>query len=259
MHHRTVERLAALESPVHRLDPRVKLLCTLVFVVAVALLPARLQAGYAVAAGMVVAGLLAARLPWGFVLSRLLRLLPFVVLVGIFWPFSRGREVVGRIDALGLTVYREGLVFGLALLLKGTLAILAVGWLVFSTPFHRLLSALRALRVPQVVVATLLFLFRYLDLLADESERVRRARAARSPGRTVRWRGRSTGGLIGRLFVRALHRAERIHRAMLARGFDGEVRVLQALRLRKADLIFGAGFVVALGAVCTMATWPWGA
>jgi len=161
-------------------------------------------------------------------------------------PFTRGQEVVWTIGSTGMHVYREGLELCLAILIRGCLAILAIGWLVFTTPFQRLLLAMRSLHVPRVVVVTLAFLFRYLDLLADQSLRVRRARSARAPDGTRRLRWRSSGGLVGRLLLRALERADRIYRAMLSRGFDGEVRILTRLKLRTSDLLFLAVFSLLL-------------
>ena len=254
MHHRTVEQLAAGDSIVHRLDPRAKLVAVLAFVIVSAVLPAWPLVRFAPLAGLVVVGLAFARLPWAFVLARCLLVLPFVGLVAIFLPFTRGEQVLVELPGVGLPIYREGLQLALAILVKGTLAILAVSWLVFTTPFHRLLLSLRALKVPRVIVAVLGFLFRYLDLLADEGLRARRARQARSPGRARRWRGRSTGGLVGRLLLRTLDRAERVHRAMVARGYDGEVHTLGRLVFRPADLAFS---LLALGllAPATAAGW----
>ncbi len=247
MHHRTVEQLAAGAGPIHRLDPRVKLVTVLAFVVGVSTLPVVPLTLFLWPAVLVLSALLVAGLPFLFVLSRSLLVLPFVLMVAMFLPFTRGPTPLWVLPGLELTVYQEGLQLSLAILIKGALALLAVEWLVFTTPFHRLLLAMRAFRVPRVIVVTLSFLFRYLDLLADQSQRVRRARMARAPGGTVRWRLRSTGGMIGRLLLRALDRADRVHQAMLARGFDGEIRILSCLQMRRVDVVFlvgaGAGLV----------------
>jgi cobalt/nickel transport system permease protein len=195
----------------------------------------------------VLTGLLMARLPMGFVFSRALLVLPFVGMVAVFLPFTKGQEIVWCWKSLGICVYQEGIDSALTILIKGCLAIVSVAWLVFTTPFNRLLQAMRALKIPQVVVAVLAFLFRYLDIMADESLRIRRARIARSAGKKLRWSARSTGGLVGILFLRALDRAERVHRAMCARGFDGEMRTLTLLKMKPSDLFFGA---VVMAFVC---------
>jgi cobalt/nickel transport system permease protein len=253
VHHRTVERIAASNGPIHRLDPRVKLIAALVFVISVSVFPGQPYWLYLGPLTLVCLGILIAGLPWGFVLSRSLLVLPFVGLVAIFLPFTRGETILWTLDGSFLVVYAEGLQMAITILIKGVLAILAVGWLVFTTPFRRLLQGLRALYVPKAIVVVLAFLFRYLDLLADESLRIRRARQARMTSAPVRWRWRSTGGMVGRLFIRALDRAERVHRAMIARCYQGEIYALRRLSLRSADVWFVVLFVLALTAMLVLA------
>ncbi|MBN2498655.1 MAG: cobalt ECF transporter T component CbiQ [Deltaproteobacteria bacterium] len=257
MHHHRVERLAAGTSCVHALDPRAKLLACLGFVIAAASLPGWPPSRFAPLLVLVAAGLAAARLPWGFVLGRTLLVLPFVGLLVVLLPLTRGQDELWRSPGTALIVYREGLELALAILVKAVLAVLAVGWLVFTTPLYRLLEALRALRVPAAVVASLGFLFRYLDLMTDEGLRMRRARQARSPAGPRRLRIRSTGSLVGRLLLRTLERAERIHLAMLARGHDGELRSLEQLAWRRADGLFALLAFAALGAAALLGVW-WG-
>lgn len=247
MHHRTVEQLAAGDSVVHRLDPRAKLVATLLFVVLCAAMPSWPPGRFVPLVLLVLAAISAARLPWTFVLGRTLMVLPFVGVLAVFLPFTRGHTLLWSWHWAGIGIYAEGLHMAVGILLKGVVAILATSWLVFSTPFNNLMLAMRWMGAPKVVVAVLGFLFRYLDLMADEGMRVARARKARTPGRIRRWRSRSTGGMVGRLLLRTLDRAERVHRAMVARGYDGEVRVLSPLRFGRSDLIFFFLFAMVFG------------
>lgn len=248
MHHRTIEQLAAGTSPAHRLDARVKIVLVVTFVVTVTLLPQQPQLVFLPPALLVATALALARLPWGFVLRRVLVVLPFVLLVAAFLPFTRGRQELWRAPGGWPVVFREGTLLALTVFIKGVLAVLAVGFLVFTTPFMQLLRALRALRLPRVIVATLSFLFRYLDLLADQSARVHRARLARSPGGSGRAAWRAAGGSVGRLLLRALDRAERVYLAMLARGYDGEIRLLARMQMRPADgLVLVVGLLLVIG------------
>lgn len=239
MHHRTVEQLAAGKSLIHGLDPRAKLITTLSFVVLCAALPPWPPERFAPLLGLVLVGIALARLPWRFVLGRTLMVLPFVGVLAVFLPFTKGHTLLWAWDWAGIGVYEEGLELAAGIVAKGVIAILAVSWLVFTTPFNSLLLAMRWIRAPRVVVAVLGFLFRYMDLMADESMRVARARKSRSPGRVKRWKSRSTGGMVGRLLLRTLDRAERVHRAMVSRAYDGEVHVLSPLHFRRVDIGFG--------------------
>jgi len=110
-----------------------------------------------------------------------------------------------------------------------------------TTPFPAILRALRALRLPAVLVATLALAYRYLFVLVDEAERLLRARDCRSAqgpngaGGTLLWRARVTGRMAGTLLLRAFERSERIYVAMLSRGYDGELRATDEQALPRRD------------------------
>lgn len=255
MHHRTVERLACGDGLLHRRDARVKILSALALVVSTTLLPSGPAWLYLGPATLAVGLLLLARLPWGFVLSRTAMVLPFVLLVAVFLPWTHGRTVLWSAGPQGPKLFREGLALAASVAAKGVLALLWVELVVFTTPMMELLGALRKLRVPRVIVETLAFLFRYLDIMVDEGERVRRARLARSPAGTRRLRWRSAGGLVGRTLLRALDRAERVWRAMLARSYRGEMVVLHDPRLQAADAAVLVVFVLLAAGFFTLGRW----
>lgn len=114
----------------------------------------------------------------------------------------------------------------LTLLAKNSLAFLMMLVIGSVTPWREVLRAMRRLGVPSVLVATLQFMERYLHVLLGELERMMRARRARScrPIGILSWR--SLAGLVGSLLLRSLNRSERVHWAMLARGWDGTIRTL---------------------------------
>lgn len=111
---------------------------------------------------------------------------------------------------------------------RNSLAVLAVLTLAGTTPAPRLLAALRRLGVPAALVETLQFMDRYAHVLRDELRRMRLARRSRSFGRRGLRAWLSPGGLLGPLLLRAMERGERVHAAMLARGWDGTWRTLDA-------------------------------
>jgi cobalt/nickel transport system permease protein len=110
---------------------------------------------------------------------------------------------------------------------------------------------MRALRIPRLLVAIFGLMWRYLFVFSDEAMRLLRARAARSgttgnpdfqSGGSISWRAQTAGGLTGNLFVRSLERSERIYVAMLARGYDGEVRSLPQGKMEASNwFILGFG------------------
>ncbi len=113
-----------------------------------------------------------------------------------------------------------------SILIKNGLALATMLVLAGTTPFPILLMALRKLGVPPVLVATLQFMDRYRYVLLDELERMATARRARTFRRRWSLSWSMLGGLIGMLFLRTFERAERVHGAMIARGWSGVIRNL---------------------------------
>lgn len=151
-----------------------------------------------------------------------------------------------------LTISGEGLRQFTTIALKSWVSVQVALLLSFTTPFHELVDALRELRLPRIMVAIIGFMYRYLDVLADEATRMSRARAARSAARSgagggsLRWRATVTGRMVGSLFLRSYERSERIYAAMQARGFDGEFRHLAGPPLRPAELVAAGTTLVAI-------------
>jgi cobalt/nickel transport system permease protein len=139
------------------------------------------------------------------------------------------------------------------ILLKSWLSVQVALLLAFTTPFPDLIDALRALRLPAIMVAIISFMYRYLAVLTGEASRMNRAKLARSAvgdgprGGSLRWRARVTGSMVGSLFLRSYERSERIHAAMLARGFQGQLH--RQATTRPSDRAVAAAVAVALALV----------
>ncbi len=115
--------------------------------------------------------------------------------------------------------------------------------LALVSPFAVLLCAgLGRLGVPRAFVVQLLFLHRYLFVLTAEAARMSRARALRNPERR-RPSLRTFGSMMGHLLLRTTARAQRIHRAMLCRGFTGRLPTLAQPRFGGGDLLLTAGWI----------------
>jgi cobalt/nickel transport system permease protein len=238
VHHATIDLLASGDSPLHRRDPRAKLAAALALVIAAASSGAPAAARLGALAAVVLAAACAGRLPLGFLLRRLLVVLPVVGLPALLLP------LVGPATwAKAAAVAGKGLVAAAAtLVLAGT------------TRMTDLLAALRWLRAPGPLVAVTGLLYRYLFVLVDEAERMQRARVARG-GRRLGG-PRAAGALLGSLLLRAHARAEAVHRAMLARGLGGEPRPTRTLRFGARDALLAA-LAGAVAAACALAPAPW--
>jgi cobalt/nickel transport system permease protein len=253
MHFSALDTFVHSESPIHRLDSRVKVVVTLLLIVSVVLIPDGRWVAFAAAQVLLIALAVLARIGLGRFVRRSAVALPFA-LAALTVAFATPGEIVWEREFLGypFVVTGAGLVRFASIVVRSLLSVQGAVLLAGTTKFPRILLALRWLRVPSVLVAVAGFLYRYLFVLADEAQRMMRARDARSGspsgrgGRSVLWRAHVTGGMAGSLFIRSYERSERIYDAMVARGYDGEVRALEQPALTRADLTAGIAAVLAL-------------
>jgi cobalt/nickel transport system permease protein len=204
-------------SPVHALPPHVKVVATVAFVVTVAVTPAPAVAVFAVAAIVLAAVARLARVPFRFVAARLVVVVPFL-LVASMVPFVASGE---RTEVLGVSVSAEGLAAGFGIAARATLGASASILLAATTEVPRLLRGLERLRVPPVLTQIATFMVRYLEVVAGEFGRMRTAMVARGHDPRWLWQARPVAAATGALFVRSYERGERVHAAMLARGYAG--------------------------------------
>jgi cobalt/nickel transport system permease protein len=220
-------------SSIGRLDPRAKVAGTLLFVVCASLLPEGSWSGFGILYidWLILVGM--ARVPLAILLRRSLWAVPFL-LAGLVVPFVTAGSVVFQVPLLGWAATDTGLIRGATLVIRTWISVQGFLLLAATTPPEDLFWSLQALRFPKLLASIILFSNRYLTVLSDEGARMVRARRARSAGpqSTVPMglRVRSTGGLIGSLFLRALERSERVYAAMLSRGYDGQVRAFRSHR-----------------------------
>ena len=123
---------------------------------------------------------------------------------------------------VGALVVTAGWISFLSIVLRGLLSVQALLVLISSTGYYGLCRSMQRLGVPAVFTTQLLFVYRYLYVLIEEAAAMQQARDARSFGRKS-YPLKVWGTLVGQLLIRTFDRAERISRAMLARGFTGRI------------------------------------
>jgi len=253
------------ESPVHRLDARVKFVLTLAFILTVALTPAGAWPVYILLLATVLSIEILSELGLGYVLKRALLAFPFVLAaLPVIFTLEGPAIATLQLGPWTLTVYQTGLARFISIALKSWISVQAAIVLASSTPFPDLLSAMRAVKIPRLLVSIFGLMWRYMFVLADEALRLMRARTSRSgvsdqpglkPGGGVVWRARVTGGMVGSLFLRAFDRSDRIYMAMVSRGYDGEVRsapLPQLLPLEILVLVLSLAGLTALLGLCVL-------
>lgn len=234
---RNLDLMARGTGWMYQLDPRAKLITTLVFLFTVVSVDKYALAQLVPFLIYPIVLVAAADLPIGYFLKKICLVAPFAVLVGMFNPLL-DRSIMLHIGPVSISggwisfaslLFRFGLTVGTALILIGL------------TGFTGLCLALEKLRVPRVFVLQLLFLYRYLFVLADEALRMSRARELRTfdtkgPGL------KTFSSMAGHLLLKATDRAERIHQAMRCRGFEGSIHLPAATAFGIRDLLFVLGW-----------------
>ncbi|MBT1076677.1 cobalt ECF transporter T component CbiQ [Geobacter grbiciae] len=232
-----LDLLADGDSAIHRLDPRAKVLVTLVYIVAVVSFGRYEVSGLIPFAIFPLVMVAVSGLPPGIVVRKLLLVLPFAALVGLFNPLF-DREPLLSFGSLAVS---GGWVSFASIILRAALTVGAAVVLVAVTGFAGVCRALQRFGVPRAFVVQLLFLYRYIFVLGDEGIRMSRARELRSfAGRGMGLK--AYGSLVGSLLLRTWDRAERIHMAMLSRGFQGEFHTRRESSFGRQELAFTAGW-----------------
>jgi cobalt/nickel transport system permease protein len=224
--HSFIDRFANLDSPLHILDARTKLLGFATLIIAILLIPSGRDFVFfayffliAILAGI-------SQIPLGFIIRRTLTILPFIILATLAAPW-RGIS--------GLS----------ALFMRAILCLIVLIVLTNTTRFVELLRGLRGLGCPQILSSNLGFLYRYLFVLTEEFMRMRQARDCRRVGHAPFKKELAImGSMLGTLLVRSFERGERMYNAMLSRGYAGEFPVVNPHRFSWPDLIFLLGIAL---------------
>ncbi len=244
-HDHSFESLASIVSPLAALDARTKLIAALIVILALVLTPPVRLVEFGLLVGLVLALVTLGRLPARSVLARSALVLPFAGTIALMAPVSSGGSVslggyLGPDSAPGWLV-------AWGVLSRAWLSTVLLILVAATTPAPALLEALRRMRVPGVLVTLLAFIHRYARVLGAQVRAMRIAIASRAPrlGRVTLVR--TYGQLAGAMVVRAFERGERIHAAMVARGFDGSLSSASPGRFRATDVLtIGCAILIAL-------------
>jgi len=251
MKHHFLDQHSNLHSPVHALDPRVKIIAFFSFLFFVIFTPITQAQKFVLYGTLIFSIILISRVPLKFVLKRSLVIIPFVGFVAIGLPFLGGTGGSYNFGFFKIT-YSAFLIF-LNLLVKSWLCVLAMITLTSTTTFSKLLNGFQRLKVPKVFVMILSFMYRYIFVLGGELAQMRRARDARTFNPSWTQSVKTAGCMIGTLFIRSYEKGERIYTAMRSRGFNGEIRLIHEFKARRADILFIAVFFSLLTLILVIA------
>jgi cobalt/nickel transport system permease protein len=243
MHASLFDSYQERSSLIHTLDPRVKLLATIVIILSNTLLPDGAWLAFVLTWLIIITLNKVSGLSFAYLNKRALIAIPFA-LAAVTVIFNLPGEVIYTlfIGRWELVVTDLGLIRFATILLRSWLSVQAAVILISTTQFPDVAHAMRHLKIPEILVSIIAFMYRYLYLLSDETIRVLRARdsrRARLPGKksggNLSWRARTAGNMAGQLFVRSYERSDRVYNAMLARGFQGELLTMRAHKMTSID------------------------
>jgi cobalt/nickel transport system permease protein len=218
-------------SIVHRLSPQTKLVAAVGFVLVVVATPRAQIWAFGLHGLLLVTVAAVARVPARLIGRRMLVETPFVIFA-VLMPFLARGE---RIELLGLPMSVDGLWSAWNVLAKATLGVVCSILLAATTPLRDLLLGLERLRMPALIVQIMSFMIRYSDVIADEMRRMRIARESRGfVARDLRQLP-AVARSAGALFIRTYERGERVHLAMVSRGYTGRMPSTDAVAAGRAD------------------------
>lgn len=241
----------AADSPVHSVDPRVKVILTAVVIISNVLLPdgAWLALGITWISILLVATL--AHVKITFLVTRAGIVLPFA-LAAVTTTVSTPGETLFTLPVGSMAVSDQGLIRFGSIMIRSWLSVQSAILLSATTKFPDIIHALRHLKIPAILVSTISFMYRYLFVLIEEARRLMRARSSRSAklpgqkgGTSLAWNVKIGGSMVGQLFLRSIERSERIYQAMQVRGYRGQLLTLNPHIMKRRDWVcLGVGLLL---------------
>jgi cobalt/nickel transport system permease protein len=230
-----LEEFAEGNSFFHRLDPRVKFIITIPYIFVIAVM--RATNGPFLALMISLLMIVFSRISFKKLIGRLIVVNTFILVLWIFLPFSYPGDTIFHIGSLKAT--REGFLYVLSITLKANAIVLATIAILGTSEVFSLAHALVHLRVPNKLIHLFFFFYRYISVLHEEYTRLRNAMTIRCfRPKTSMHTYKTYAYLTGMLIVRSYERSQRIYKAMLCRGFNGNFNIISHFRLKKVDVIF---------------------
>ncbi|MBN1354115.1 MAG: cobalt ECF transporter T component CbiQ [Candidatus Omnitrophica bacterium] len=240
MHHPYIDKYSRLDSFMHRIDPRVKIISAAFIIVSVLFTKVSSPVPFILYGILLSAFIALSKIPPLFILKRSLVVVPFAIFVAFFIPFFKKGEVVWAFS-LGwfhIAVTREGVITFSGIFAKSFLSTICLIVFTASTRFSVLLKAFEKLKVPNIFIMIVSFIYRYIFVIVDELMHMKQAKEARSIKGGKIFHGRALANMIGSLFVKSYERAESVYIAMCSRGFNGSIHAIHDFKLRFIDIFF---------------------
>lgn len=229
----SLESLSEGDSVIHRIHPGVKLLTTVIYIMAVISVSIYDLSGILSYVFYPVFIMALAELPYKTLFSRLLLTLPIAFFAGLSNVFFN-RQTALYIGTIGISY---GMISFVVIVIKTVFTVMAVLILVATTPLDIICRQLIKIKVPQIIVVQIMLSYRYISCIVEETRSMYTAYILRSDGRKS-INISDMGAFAGQLLLRSLDRAERVYYAMKCRGFSGDYHFVKPQKILKTDLLY---------------------
>jgi len=236
MHHSFLDIYSDKDSPIHKIDPRIKILISILLIIFAVTTNNLLE--FIVLSLILLISIYFSNISIKNIFIRSLKIIPFILILSIFIPFMKGGSTLIQFKfIIPITIQKEGLILFSKIVLRSYFVVLITIILITTTRFTSLLKGFEGLKFPHVFILILSFMYRYIFLFFDEFERLLRARNSRmiKPGMFLKIK--SLAYVIGTMFLRTFERSERVYEAMISRGFTGEIITMEQMSVKKLDII----------------------
>lgn len=219
----------------HRLNPRTRVLCTFLLVSGISFTPNGYWYSWGIYTIFLLFLILVSQVTLQVLIRRVMVEFLFITLVLVGSLFHSEGQVYWEWGVIKITT--TGLTILGSVALKALLSLITLNLLTLTTSISQLLQALRELRMPELLVAILASMYRYIGLLVDEFATMRRAAMSRNALTNAKSYRLVVGNIIGSLFIRTYEKGERIHQAMVARGYNGIISVNTSSTMGTLDIL----------------------
>jgi cobalt/nickel transport system permease protein len=238
--HSFIDKYSHLNSPVHRLDPRIKLITAFSCILIIVSEPRGEIFSFGFYALVVLGLIILSRVPVRFILSRCLIVSPFILIAAFFYPVS----TMLTFNYKSVSALQPEVMVALSIVFKAYLSVILLTMLVSTDKFQNLLLGLRNLKMPRILGIMSALMYRYIFILYDEALRTTRARDSRTPGKIKINKLKVYGNQSAMIFLRSWERSQTIYNSMLSRGFNGEFPGMHKLTFTRSDLLYPVLFVI---------------
>jgi len=235
----------------HSWDPRVKIVSISILILSIVLLQDLRVAFLGLALAIILVFL--SKIPFSFVFVHLRWVLFFVLALFIIISLTVPGNLLVRLSFLSIS--REGFKLSLLISLRAISAVLLIFPMIGTTRFNLTLKALQKIKIPDKLIQLLVFTYRYIFLFLDEEKRIFIGANSRGWVRKTNLSSLKTmGNLVGMLLVHSFERTERIRDAMVSRGYNGRLKILDEFTLSYKDFI-KASLIIALALLLNLFRW----